>query len=84
MMEKSMVKYDKYEFINAVIGWLGTKELYLEVLNVSESQLNALIQSESEEFEEQLTDSMSRLSIADMNKLSEKYALDCSVTPIYK
>lgn len=82
-MKKSMKTYDRAEFTNAVIGWLGDENVFKDLLRLPKRQINKLISSSSEELENKIAEKISQMSIEELNQLCAKYMFDCEVIEIY-
>lgn len=71
--------YDRYEFCNAVIGWLGDLPLYQRILGCNLEEVNRLISDPSEKFEDQISNKMSEMNIEELNKIALDFHLDCVI-----
>lgn len=75
----SLREFDRYEFINAIIGWIGHPSIYQHILGCSIERLNELIQDSSEAFEDEIARKMSQMSVAEMNELSNRFDMNCKI-----
>jgi hypothetical protein len=71
--------YDRHEFCNAVIGWLGNDEVYQKILRCSLDELNRLIRDPSEELEDQIKEYLSMMSVEELNKLAKDFNMNCEI-----
>jgi hypothetical protein len=76
-MEKQFARYDRYEFINKIIGE-GSEAMLREVFNDNEL-FDKLMAQDDEEFEEVMAKKLAVLTIDQMNELSKKYEWDIKV-----
>lgn len=76
-MQRKSTDYDRYEFINKVIGE-GSEEMLREIFNDNEL-FDKLMAQDDEEFEEVMAKKLAVMTIEQMNELSKKYEWDIDV-----
>lgn len=76
-MEKEFSQYDRYEFINKIIGE-GSEAMLREVFNDNEL-FDKLMAQDDEEFEEVMAKKLAVMTIEQMNELSKKYEWEIEV-----
>lgn len=67
-----MENISRHEFLNALIGWLGTDKIYVESFKISQENLESL---SDEEFQSKFEEVFFNMSISELNILSTKYNL---------
>lgn len=76
--------YDRYEFCNVVIGWLGDLPLYERILGCTLDDVNRLISDPSENFEVQIANKMAEMTVAEMNDLAMEFNLACMIHSVHE
>lgn len=76
-MKRNANDYDRYEFINKIIGE-GSEEMLRDIFNDNEL-FDKLMAQDDEEFEDVMSKKLSVMTIEQLNSLSKKYEWDIKI-----